>query len=232
MSQFCFPPHFAQGVPVMGNPLLFPVRRIYCIGQNYLEHAKEMGATEKEQPFFFGKPADAVLPVSAGGIGQMTYPSMTEDLQYEVELVVAIGKQGKNISVEKAKEYIFGYAVGLDMTRRDLQREAKKTGRPWCSAKGFDQSAPIAPLYPVAEKKLMSRGLIRLSVNGEIRQESDLAKMIWNLEEIITYLSQYNMLQPGDLIFTGTPAGVSKVQPGDKLEAEIENLGKLMLKIV
>jgi fumarylpyruvate hydrolase len=191
-----------------------------------------MGATGREAPFFFMKPADAVLPVAHGAVGEMPYPPLTGDLHHEVELVVAIGKSGANISVEEAPQYVWGYAVGLDMTRRDLQGEAKKLGRPWCTGKGFDFSAPIAALRPLAETGWIDRGAISLNVNGTARQKSDIGKQIWNVAETIAYLSKYYALQPGDLIFTGTPEGVAAVQRGDLLEGTIEGLGKLRVKII
>lgn len=230
--QFVFPPHASAAVPVAGRNASFPVHRIYCVGRNYVDHAKEMGATGREAPFFFMKPADAVLPVAHGAVGEMPYPPLTGDLHHEVELVVAIGKSGANIPVEEAPQYVWGYAVGLDMTRRDLQGEAKKLGRPWCTGKGFDFSAPIAALRPLAETGWIDRGAISLNVNGTARQKSDIGKQIWNVAETIAYLSKYYALQPGDLIFTGTPEGVAAVQRGDLLEGTIEGLGKLRVKII
>lgn len=229
--QFVFPPQTAT-VPVAGSNTLFPVHRIYCVGRNYVEHAKEMGATGREAPFFFMKPADAVLPVPHGTTAEMPYPGMTNDLHHEIELVVAIGKGGSNIAAADALQHVWGYAVGLDMTRRDLQGEAKKLGRPWCTGKGFDWSAPIAPIYPIAETGTIMEGEIRLSVNGALRQKSNIAKLIWNVAETIEHLSKYYALQPGDLIFTGTPEGVAAVGPGDLLEGAIDGLGELRVKIV
>jgi fumarylpyruvate hydrolase len=219
-------------VPVANSNDLFPVHRIYCVGRNYVEHAKEMGATGREAPFFFMKPADAVLPVAHGTVGEMPYPSMTADLHHEIELVVAIGKGGKNIAAADALSHVWGYAVGLDMTRRDLQGEAKKLGRPWCTGKGFDLSAPIAPIHPIAETGPIEGGEIRLNVNGAPRQKSTVDKLIWNVAETIEHLSKYFALQPGDLIFTGTPEGVAAVKQGDLLEGAIDGVGELKLKIV
>ncbi|WP_136419926.1 MULTISPECIES: fumarylacetoacetate hydrolase family protein [Oxalobacteraceae] len=229
--KFAFPPQTAV-VPVSGSDVMFPVHRIYCVGRNYVEHAKEMGATGREAPFFFMKPADAVLPVAHGTIGEMPYPSMTNDLHHEIELVVAIGKGGKNIAAADAVQHIWGYAVGLDMTRRDLQGEAKKLGRPWCTGKGFDFSAPISAIHPIAETGAITQGEIRLDVNGASRQKSNIEKLIWNVAETIEHLSKYYTLQPGDLIFTGTPEGVAAVKQGDLLEASIANVGDLRVKIV
>jgi fumarylpyruvate hydrolase len=219
-------------VPVANSNDMFPVHRIYCVGRNYVEHAKEMGATGREAPFFFMKPADAILPVAHGTVGEMSYPSMTADLHHEIELVVAIGKGGKNIAAADALAHVWGYAVGLDMTRRDLQGEAKKLGRPWCTGKGFDYSAPIAPIHRIAETGPIEGGEIRLNVNGAPRQKSTVDKLIWNVAETIEHLSKYFALQPGDLIFTGTPEGVAAVKQGDLLEGAIDGVGELKLKIV
>jgi fumarylpyruvate hydrolase len=229
---FAFPPQTPVVVPVSGQSGSFPVHRIYCVGRNYVEHAKEMGGTGREAPFFFMKPADAVMPVPHGTLGEMPYPPMTKDLHHEVELVVAIGKRGKNIPAAEALQYVWGYAIGFDMTRRDLQGEAKKLGRPWSTGKAFDHSAPIAPIHPVAETGLLAHGKIQLNVNGSCRQKSDIGKTIWNVAEVIEHLSNYYTLRAGDLIFTGTPEGVAAVSPGDLLEGEIEGLGDLRVKIV
>lgn len=229
--KFVFQPNIAV-VPVSDSDAMFPVHRIYCVGRNYVEHAKEMGATGREAPFFFMKPADAVLPVPHGAVGEMPYPGMTNDLHHEVELVVAIGKGGINIAATEALQHVFGYAVGLDMTRRDLQGEAKKLGRPWCTGKGFDYSAPISPIHPVADIGIMIQGEIRLDVNGVSRQKSNVEKLIWNVAETIEHLSKYYALQAGDLIFTGTPEGVAAVKQGDLLDAAIDGLGALRVKIV
>ncbi|MFZ6849814.1 fumarylacetoacetate hydrolase family protein [Undibacterium sp. RuRC25W] len=218
-------------VPVIGSTALFPVHRIYCVGRNYAEHSKEMGGTGREAPFFFMKPADAADAVPNGTVGQMPYPSKTSNLHHEVELVVAIGKGGANISVQDAQQHIWGYAVGLDMTRRDLQAQSKEQGRPWCTAKGFDHSAPIGPIVPAAAMNDLQSASIKLTVNGDVRQQSQLSKMTWNIHEIISELSQFYALQPGDLIFTGTPEGVGAVQKGDILEAEIDGLGQLTIAI-
>ena len=229
--QLAFPLQTAV-VPVANSNEMFPVHRIYCVGRNYVEHAKEMGATGREAPFFFMKPAHAVLPVAHGTVGEMPYPSMTGDLHHEIELVVAIGKGGKNIAAADALAHVWGYAVGLDMTRRDLQGEAKKLGRPWCTGKGFDHSAPIAPIHRIGETGPIEGGEIRLNVNGAPRQKSTVDKLIWNVAETIEHLSKYFMLQPGDLIFTGTPEGVAAVRQGDLLEGAIDSVGDLRVKIV
>lgn len=220
-----------SSVPVAGGADRFPVHRIYCVGRNYAEHAIEMGHSGREPPFFFMKPADAVLPVEPGATGKMVYPSLTNSLHHEVELVVAIGKGGRNIDAARALEHVWGYAVGLDMTRRDLQAEAKKQGRPWSIAKGFDDSAPIGALTPAAQVPGIAGAAIELQVNGNPRQASRIDKMIWNVGEVIAHLSAAWELAPGDLIFTGTPEGVAAVVAGDVLEARIEGLAGLRLEL-
>jgi fumarylpyruvate hydrolase len=230
--EYTFTPPAQAAVPVAGSTQMFPVHRVYCVGRNYVEHAKEMGHSGREAPFFFLKPADALLPVAAGATGEMAYPGMTSDLHHEIELVVAIGKGGRDIAAADAGKHIWGYAVGLDMTRRDLQAEAKKLGRPWDTGKGFDQSAPIAPLHPVSETGLLEKGNIRLDVNGAARQNSDISKLIWNVAETIEHLSRYFELKPGDLIFSGTPEGVAAVQKGDVLEGAVDGLTPLRVKVV
>jgi fumarylpyruvate hydrolase len=218
-------------VPVVGKTERFPVHRIYCVGRNYVEHAKEMGFTGREAPFFFLKPADAVVPVPQGETGKMAYPSLTKDLHHEIELVVAIGKGGKNIKAADAQKHIWGYAVGLDMTRRDLQGEMKKQGRPWCIGKAFEQSAPIGPITPVAQAGDVANAEIWVKVNGKDRQRSNVSKLIWNIGEIIEHVSAAWELAPGDLIYTGTPEGVAAVVAGDTLEGGIAGLGTLSVKI-
>ena len=217
-------------VPVAGGGV-FPVRRIYCVGRNYVEHAQEMGFSGREPPFFFMKPADAAVPVAEGETGVIDYPSLTQNLHHEIELVVAIGKGGRNIAAADAFKHIYGYAVGLDMTRRDLQGEAKKQGRPWCIGKGFDQSAPIGPIHPASATGELSRGAITLAVNGTQRQSGDLSQLIWNVAETIEHLSAAWALAPGDLIFTGTPAGVAAVVAGDVMEGAIAGLGTLRVAV-
>ena len=218
-------------VPIVGKVERFPVRRIYCVGRNYEEHAKEMGFTGREAPFFFLKPADAVVPVTTGETGSMAYPSLTKNLHHEIELVAAIGTGGKNIKAADAHKHIYGYAVGLDMTRRDLQGEMKKQGRPWCIGKAFEQSAPIGPITPAAQAGDVANAEIWLKVNGQDRQRSNVAKLIWNIGETIEHLSAAWQLQPGDLIFTGTPEGVAAVVSGDTLEGGVAGLGTLSVRI-
>lgn len=217
-------------VPVAGGGL-FPVHRIYCVGRNYAEHAQEMGFTGREPPFFFMKPADAVVPVAEGETGRVDYPTLTRNLHHEIELVVAIGIGGRDIAAADAVRHIYGYAVGLDMTRRDLQNEMKKQGRPWSIGKGFEQSAPIGPVHPIARTGELLKGAITLKVNGDVRQKGDLTELIWSVAETIETLSKAWTLQPGDLIFTGTPAGVSAVVRGDVLEGEVEGLGALRIQL-
>ena len=217
-------------VPVAGGGL-FPVHRIYCVGRNYAEHAQEMGFTGREAPFFFLKPADAVLPVAEGEVGGMAYPPLTANLHHEIELVVAIGVGGRDIAAADALSHIWGYAIGLDMTRRDLQNDMKKQGRPWSIGKAFDESAPIGPLHPIGHTGELTQGAISLSVNGVLRQQGDLRELIWNVAESIETLSRAWTLQPGDLIFTGTPAGVAAVVPGDLMEGRIAGLGSLQVRV-
>ena len=217
-------------VPVSSGGV-FPVRRIYCVGRNYVEHALEMGFSGREPPFFFMKPGDAVVPVAEGQTGVIDYPSLTQNLHHEIELVVAIGKGGRNIAAADAFQHIYGYAVGLDMTRRDLQGEMKKQGRPWCIGKGFDQSAPIGPIHPAAATGELSRGAITLDVNGQRRQTGDLGQLIWSVAETIEHLSAAWTLAPGDLVFTGTPAGVAAVVAGDVMAGAIEGLGSLRVAV-
>ena len=214
-------------LPVVGSADRFPVRRVYCVGRNYEAHAKEMGFTGREPPFFFLKPADAVVPVEAGTVGQIDYPSKTKDFHHEIELVVAIGKGGKNISAADAAKHIYGYAVGLDMTRRDLQGDMKKQGRPWCIGKAFDQSAPIGPITPITASGEITKGALSLTVNDKPRQSSDVSMLIWNVNEVIEHLSAAWELAPGDLIMTGTPEGVAAVVSGDRMSGRIEGLGTL-----
>lgn len=214
-------------VPVVGGDP-FPVRRIFCVGRNYAAHAREMGHDpDREPPFFFTKPADALVMDGA----TMPYPLATKDLHHEIELVVAIGTGGTNIAEDKALDHVYGYAVGLDMTRRDLQAEAKKMGRPWDMAKGFDHSAPIAPIHPAAKVGHLSKGEIALEVNGAVRQKADLADLIWSVPETIAYLSGLVELAPGDLIYSGTPEGVAAVVKGDRMVGRIAGLGTLTITV-
>jgi len=223
-----------RDVPVKGaGPgALFAVHRIYCVGRNYVEHAQEMGFTGREAPFFFMKPADAVVPVIEGVTARIDYPSLTKSLHHEVELVVAIGKGGRNIKAADAMEHVWGYAVGLDMTRRDLQNEMKKQGRPWSIGKGFEDSAPIGQIVPKAQCDIGPGIAIALSVNGQTRQKSVIGKLIWSIPEIIEHLSAAWTLAPGDLIYTGTPEGVAAVVPGDVLEAQVDGLPSLRVEYV
>lgn len=211
-------------LPVEDTGTTFPVARVFCVGRNYAEHAVEMGHDpDREPPFFFMKPADAVVPTGS----TLPFPSVTQDLHHEIELVVALGKGGADIASSEALSHVFGYAVGLDMTRRDLQTEAKKAGRPWDMAKGFDRSAPMSAVSPVSAIGHPSEGAIWLHVNDTVRQEGDLAQQIWKVSETIAYLSTLVELRPGDLIMTGTPKGVGPVQPGDRLEGHIDGVGDL-----
>lgn len=211
-------------LPVAESQKAFPVGRIYCVGRNYAEHAREMGHDpDREPPFFFMKPANAVVQNGA----TIAYPQVTKDLHHEIEMVVAIGKGGANIPLEQALDHVFAYGVGLDMTRRDIQGEAKKMGRPWEMGKAFDNSAPCSALKPVTMVGHPAKGAIWLKVNGEVRQKGDLADLIWTVPETIAYLSQLVTLRPGDLIMSGTPAGVGPVQRGDKLEGHVDGLGDL-----
>jgi fumarylpyruvate hydrolase len=228
---YVFNPAPVVTVPVAGKTERFPVHRIYCVGRNYVEHAKEMGFTGREAPFFFLKPADAAVVVPQGETGTMAYPSLTKDLHHEVELVVAIGTGGRNIKAADAHKHIYGYAVGLDMTRRDLQGEMKKQGRPWCIGKAFEQSAPIGPITPAAQAGDVANAQILLKVNGQDRQRSNVWKLIWNIGEIIEHVSTAWDLQAGDLIYTGTPEGVAAVAVGDTLEGSVTGLGNLSLRI-
>jgi fumarylpyruvate hydrolase len=228
---YVFPPAPAVSVPVVGRAERFPVRRIYCVGRNYVEHAKEMGFTGREPPFFFLKPADAAVVVNPGQTATIPYPSLTKDLHHEIELVACIGKGGKNIKAADAKQHIFGYAVGLDMTRRDLQGEMKKQGRPWCIGKGFDYSAPIGPITPAEQAGDIEHAEIWVQVNGKDRQRSNVSKLIWNIGEIIEHVSAAWELAPGDLIYTGTPEGVAAVVAGDTLVGGVKGLEQISVKV-
>jgi fumarylpyruvate hydrolase len=219
-------------VPIDGTNDLFPVHRIYCVGRNYADHAKEMGFSGREAPFFFMKPADAAVPVAFGTVGEVPYPGETANLHHEIELVVAIGARGIRVAAADAGSHIFGYAIGLDLTRRDLQLAARDKGRPWDVAKGFDCSAPVSPIKPVAAAGDIASAQIWLNVNGERRQASDISNQIWNVAETIEHLSRYFELKPGDLIFTGTPEGVAAVHRGDVLEGGVTGLGTLKVRIL
>ena len=225
---FVFPPPAPPAVEIQGRSERFPVHRIYCVGRNYAAHAREMGKDpEREAPFFFAKPADAIVANGAS----IPFPPRTADLHHEIELVVAIGKGGLNIDAAQALEHVFGYAVGLDLTRRDLQAEAKDKGRPWDTAKGFDRSAAITAITPGQRLASMDNGKIWLNVNGVLRQQGALADMIWSVPEIVAELSTLFELAPGDLIYTGTPAGVAALRPGDQLEGGVDGLQTLRIEI-
>ena len=219
-------------VPVAGSDARFPVRHIYCVGRNYAEHAKEMGGdATKEPPFFFTKAADAIVAVVPPAVGQIAYPPATKNFHHEIELVVAIGAAGANVAAERANALVFGYAVGLDMTRRDLQNDMREKKRPWDIGKSFAQAAPIAPIHRAAEVGHLAKGAITLDVNGTRRQTGDLADMIWDVAHTVHFLSRYYELLPGDLIFSGTPAGVGAVVTGDRLVGGIDGLGTLSVTI-
>jgi fumarylpyruvate hydrolase len=220
---YVFKPEFSGFVPVEGNGLQFPVHRIYCVGRNYADHALEMGGSpDREPPFFFSKPADAVVSKSS-----VPFPRMTTELHHEVELVVALGSGGTDVSCADALSLVYGYAVGVDLTRRDLQAEAKKLRRPWDVAKGFDQSAPVSAIVPASVCGHPASGAISLSVNGNERQRGGLEQMIWSVPEILAELSRFYELHAGDLIFTGTPSGVGPLEAGDRVECHIEGVNDL-----
>jgi len=225
---YTFPIPEAPSVPVAGIESRFPVHRIYCVGRNYSEHTREMGFDpDREPPFFFTKPADAVV---ADG-STIPYALGTENLHYEMDLVVAIGKEGVEITRESALDHVYGYAAGIDMTRRDLQIQAREQGRPWDVGKAFDQSAPINSIQRASEIGHPAAGAIWLEVNGEVRQSSDLKNLIWSVPDVIVFLSQLFVLKPGDLIFTGTPAGVGPVKPGDRMVGGIDRVGRISIGI-
>ena len=228
---FVFAPAPVVSVPVIGQTQQFPIHRIYCVGRNYEEHAKEMGFTGREPPFFFLKPNDSIVVVHQGETGTMPYPSLTKNLHHEIELVVAIGRGGKNIPASDALQHVYGFAVGLDMTRRDLQGEMKKQGRPWCIGKGFDHSAPIGPITPAEQAGDIAHAEIYVTVNGQDRQRSNTSQLIWNIAETIEHLSAAWELQPGDLIFTGTPEGVGAVVAGDTMVGGVAGLGELHVHV-
>jgi fumarylpyruvate hydrolase len=226
---YVFAPPEQPAVPVLGRAEQFPVHRVYCVGRNYAAHAREMGSNpDREPPFFFTKPANALVHNNAS----IPYPPRTANLQHEIELVVALSKAGKNIPVAQALDHVFGYAVGNDLTRRDLQFEARDKGRPWDTGKAFDHSAPITAITPVAQSGHIAKGRIWLKVNGEIRQQADVSELIWSVPEIIAELSTLFELTPGDLIYTGTPAGVSAIKTGDRLEGSVDGLETLVTTLV
>lgn len=224
---YIFPPSSQIALPVFGEEAAFPVHRVYCIAANYALHAAELGGDGREPPAFFSKPTDALVPDGRDA----PYPPRTENLQHEVELVIAIGMGGTDIPVEQALDHVYGYAVGIDLTRRDLQAQAKAKGRPWEMSKGFDHSAPISAIVPATRSGHPSKGRIWLAVNGIVKQDGDLDQMTWSVAEVIANLSSFVKLTAGDLIFTGTPAGVSTVVRGDLLECGIDNVGLLNVKL-
>lgn len=227
--EYVFAPEPAVTLPIHGSKARFPVRRIYCVGRNYADHALEMGGDPRQEPpFFFTKPANAIVTDGRA----VHYPSRTQNLHHEIELVIALGKGGTDIAVADAWGHVFGFAVGLDLTRRDLQNEAKKSGRPWDTGKAFDESAPVSEVHVLAETGRMEIGRISLQVNGVIRQEGDIAQLIWSIPEVIAELSTLFHLQPGDLVFTGTPAGVAAIQRGDVLQGGVAGLTELRVEIV
>jgi fumarylpyruvate hydrolase len=228
VKDFVIQPPPVSSVAVAGTEARFPVRRIICVGRNYAAHAREMGRDpDREPPFFFLKPADTVVDNDA----TVPYPPQTNNFHYEIELVVAIGRAGFDIPVQTALEHVFGYGVGIDLTRRDLQLQAREQGRPWDWGKGFDQSAPIAPLYPAEQVGHPKSGRIWLAVNGEVKQDSDISKLIWPVADIIAIASQSMELKPGDLIMTGTPEGVGPVQRGEMITGGIDKLGEIRIAV-
>jgi fumarylpyruvate hydrolase len=230
---FVIPAPAVVAIPTVGSNALFPVRRVYCVGRNYAAHAREMGFDpDREPPFFFCKPADAVRPVAPGSTLALPYPSRTSNYHYEIELVAAIGKGGSDISIESALEHVWGYGVGLDMTRRDLQIKMREMGRPWDIGKAFDDSAPISPLVPAADCAGVHQAALWLKVDGVDRQRSAIDHLIWSVAETIADLSTYFRLEPGDLIFTGTPEGVGAVTRGQTLEGGVDGVGTLSVRVV
>jgi fumarylpyruvate hydrolase len=229
---YVFEPEARIAVPVAGSDRLFPVRRVYCVGRNYAAHAREMGFSDREPPFFFCKPDNAIVVALPGTTLDVHYPSLTSNFHHEIELVVAIGKQGRDIPVESADDHVFGYGVGLDMTRRDLQFAMRDKGRPWEIGKAFDEGAPIAPLHTVAEFGHPRDQAIWLEIDGVEKQRSDVSKLIWSVPEIIANLSTFFTLKPGDLIYSGTPEGVGKVERGQTITGGIDGLGELKVRFV
>ena len=228
-TNYVFAPPATVSVGVVGESASYPVRRIYCVGRNYAEHAREMGHDpDRELPFFFQKNPDNLVLDNK----DFPYPTMTTNLHHEIELVVAMGQGGRDIQAANALAHVYGYALGIDLTRRDLQNEAKKTGRPWEIGKAFEHSAPMTDITPATKSGHLSKGAIWLKVNGEMRQQSDLTQLIWNIPEIIAHLSAIFELRAGDLIMTGTPAGVAAVKPGDVMEGYCEGVGTIITKVV
>ncbi|MFM0015357.1 fumarylacetoacetate hydrolase family protein [Paraburkholderia sediminicola] len=230
---FVFPPAAPIAVPVAGGDAQFAVRRVYCVGRNYAEHAREMGFDpDRAPPFFFCKPADAIVPVAYGETLELSYPSQTRNYHYEAELVAVIGKGGTDIDVEQALDHVWGYAVGLDMTRRDLQMKMREMGRPWEIGKAFDRSAPMGPIHPASAAGHFEKAGLWLTVNGETKQESDVSHLIWSVAETVAYLSRFFRLEPGDVIFTGTPEGVGAVKAGDTMKVGVDRLGEIAVSVV
>jgi fumarylpyruvate hydrolase len=228
MTNFVMPAPAAPSLAVAGSSERFPLRRVFCVGRNYAAHAREMGNDpDREPPFFFSKPADAVVAAS----GTLPYPPATSDMHHEVEMVVALGKGGANVAVGDALSLVWGYGVGLDLTRRDLQAAAKEMSRPWDMAKGFDASAPCSELHPVSEVGHPSSARIWLEVNGTVKQEGKLDEMIWPVADVIAHLSRFVTLQPGDLIFSGTPAGVGPLKPGDRVRGGLDGVAGFELEV-
>ncbi|QUD86737.1 fumarylacetoacetate hydrolase family protein [Phenylobacterium montanum] len=226
MTHYVLPAPVQPALPVEGSTALFPVRRVFCVGRNYAAHRREMGGDERDRPFFFQKPADALVPPGL----PVPYPSLTKNLHHEIELVAALGADGADVSPDEALAMVWGYAAGVDLTRRDLQNAAKDKGQPWEAGKAFDASAPIGLIRPV-DRSGHPKGGIRLSVNGEVRQEAQLSDMIWSVAEVIAQASRLWRLEAGDLIFTGTPEGVGPLNPGDQVEGEIEDVGRVSFHI-
>ncbi|CAL8476921.1 fumarylacetoacetate hydrolase family protein [Caballeronia sp. S22] len=231
---FIFPPEPPVALPVAGAEGQFPVRRVYCVGRNYAAHAREMGFDpDREPPFFFCKPDNAIVPVAHGEALELPYPAQTQNYHYEAELVAVIGKRGADIVPECALEYVWGYAVGLDMTRRDLQMKMREMGRPWEIGKAFDLSAPVGPIYPASiVGHFDGNAALWLTVNGETKQQSDVSHLIWSVAETVAHLSKFFTLEPGDVIFTGTPEGVGPVKVGDTITVGVERLGEMTVKVV
>ncbi|MCP3721054.1 fumarylacetoacetate hydrolase family protein [Paraburkholderia sp. CNPSo 3281] len=230
---FVFQPEAPVALAVAGSTDQFAVRRVYCVGRNYAAHAREMGFDpDREPPFFFCKPDNAIVPVAYGETLELPYPAQTQNYHYEAELVAVIGKAGSDIAEEDALSHVWGYAVGLDMTRRDLQMKMREMGRPWEIGKAFDLSAPVGPVHPASEAGHFENAGLWLTVNGETKQKSDVSYLIWSVAETVSYLSKFFRLEPGDVIFTGTPEGVGPVKAGDTMKVGVERLGELTVKVV
>jgi len=230
---FVFTPEAPVAVPVAGSSDQFAVRRVYCVGRNYAAHAREMGFDpDREPPFFFCKPGDSIVPVAYGETLELEYPAQTSNYHYEAELVAVIGKSGSDIEVENALEHVWGYAVGLDMTRRDLQMKMREMGRPWEIGKAFDRSAPLGPIHPAASVGHFEQAGLWLTVDGQTKQKSDVSHLIWSVAETVAYLSKFFRLEPGDVIFTGTPEGVGPVKQGETMKVGVERLGELTVRVV